>query len=411
MVKNILYIFFGEDFKNESSGVQKKIIAKIKAINDCNVNCDCVSISANIKLAYNFNEHIFIIPLERANKTKFFNSYYNLLAYYNTLIHWLEINSNKYDKIIFRYPLASVGLYRLLKKYPYKIIFEHNTKEVEELASDLVKVRATIPFSLKPGYFIYKFEVGYLPLLLEKYLAPKIFKNAFMGVSVTHEIANYELNRQKTYFNTTISNGIEIKATNLRTFYPFDGSQLNLFMLKGNPALWHGVDRLIKGLEAYSGNLNITIDLIGNLNEKDLNSIKQSKCKDQIKIISSVPNDLLHQYTEKYHAGIGSLGMHRIGLKEACPLKVREYLAFGFPCIVAYQDTDLIEYKEFKPYYLQLPADESPVNFMEIEKFVVNVYKDENHPEKIRALASKYLDTKAKMSQLVSVISDRITNQ
>lgn len=39
--------------------------------------------------------------------------------------------------------------------------------------------------------------------------------------------------------------------------------------------------------------------------------------------------------------GIGTLALHRKGMEEASPLKVREYLACGIPILLAYEDTDL----------------------------------------------------------------------
>jgi hypothetical protein len=39
--------------------------------------------------------------------------------------------------------------------------------------------------------------------------------------------------------------------------------------------------------------------------------------------------------------GVGSLALHRAGLREASPLKSRNYLALGLPVIQAYEDTDL----------------------------------------------------------------------
>ncbi len=53
--------------------------------------------------------------------------------------------------------------------------------------------------------------------------------------------------------------------------------------------------------------------------------------------------------------GIGSLGLHRIGLAEGSTLKVRGYLAAGLPTILGYRDTD---FPGGAPFLLQLPAGE-----------------------------------------------------
>jgi hypothetical protein len=57
-------------------------------------------------------------------------------------------------------------------------------------------------------------------------------------------------------------------------------------------------------------------------------------------------------------------------MNEACPLKVREYLAYGLPIIIGYSDTDFLERPDF---ILTLPNHENNVNesLSEIEKFVL----------------------------------------
>jgi hypothetical protein len=57
--------------------------------------------------------------------------------------------------------------------------------------------------------------------------------------------------------------------------------------------------------------------------------------------------------------GLGSLGLHRLGMAEACPLKVREYWAHGLPVIIGYQDTD---FPDGAPFMLRLPAHDQGVD-------------------------------------------------
>jgi glycosyltransferase involved in cell wall biosynthesis len=49
---------------------------------------------------------------------------------------------------------------------------------------------------------------------------------------------------------------------------------------------------------------------------------------------------------------IGTLALHRKHMHEACPIKVREYLAYGLPTIIGYQD---IDFPVPVPFLLQLP--------------------------------------------------------
>ena len=68
-------------------------------------------------------------------------------------------------------------------------------------------------------------------------------------------------------------------------------------------------------------------------------------------------------------AAIGSLSLYLIGKHESSPLKVREYLAYGLPAILGYQDTD---FPDGAPFLLQIGnrPDNVVNNIPEIEKFV-----------------------------------------
>ncbi|WP_462152126.1 glycosyltransferase family protein [Pseudoalteromonas xiamenensis] len=49
-------------------------------------------------------------------------------------------------------------------------------------------------------------------------------------------------------------------------------------------------------------------------------------------------SDQYNKILSQCHIAVGSLAMHRNGLSQACPLKVREYLLSGFPLIIGYDD-------------------------------------------------------------------------
>jgi hypothetical protein len=316
----------------------------------------------------------------------------------------LEANISDYDAIVFRYPMASRGLYELVRRFPDKIIFEHNTKEIEELALELKQTRKAIPFSLKPGYFIYLYEAGYLPLIDEKKLAPKIFALARMGIAVTKEIAEYETARCFSYKTKVVSNSVDVASCKLREPGTFNSKELRLFMLLGFPAPWHGVSRLVKSMEAYKGPVDITVDLIGDITPQDKMVIDSSAIKSKLRCINKVPADKLDDELNQYHLGVGSLAMYKAQITEASPLKVREYLARGFPCLIGYNDTDRMQHKELETYIMAVRGDESLINMNEVIQFVSNVYSDPEHHLKVRKLAEKFLDTKVKMQLLLNAV-------
>jgi hypothetical protein len=213
------------------------------------------------------------------------------------------------------------------------------------------------------------------------------------------------MTRCKTYEVSVITNGIEIETCHLRNLHPFNGNELNMFMLLGAGASWHGIDRIINSLECYKGEKKITLDLIGHLSELDLKLVNQSFVKNQIRIIGSVNAFDLNNVLDHYHIGIGTLSVYKKSLNEATPLKTREYVARGFPIIVGYTDTDIVNHSEFEMYCYQVPNNDSVINMDSLFQFVESVYKDTNHPEKIRSFAFKYMDAKVKMKELLNLLN------
>jgi len=128
-----------------------------------------------------------------------------------------------------------------------------------------------------------------------------------------------------------IANGID-----LENFEPLSAPSNTIPRLAfiGNPGYpWHGVDKLVTLARLVS---DVQLDIIG---------------YDSLPEFEPLPENLhLHGYlsAEEYNsilggadAAISSLGLHRIDLEEASPLKSREYLALGLPLVLAYIDTDL----------------------------------------------------------------------
>ena len=128
-----------------------------------------------------------------------------------------------------------------------------------------------------------------------------------------------------------IANGIDLE--NFEPL-PAPSNAVPRLAFIGNPGYpWHGVDKLVTLACLVP---DVHLDIIG---------------YDSLPEFEPLPENLhLHGYlsaTEykgilgKADAAISSLGLHRIGLEEASPLKSRECLALGLPLVLAYRDTDL----------------------------------------------------------------------
>ena len=150
-------------------------------------------------------------------------------------------------------------------------------------------------------------------------------------VAVSRELAEapaFSVFRKPT---RVLANGIDLE--NFKPF-PAPSNSVPRLAFIGNPGcLWHGVDKLV-----ILANLipDIHLDIIG---------------YDTLPGVETLPKNLhLHGYlpAAEYKkiladadVAISSLGLHRIGLEEASPLKSRECLALGLPLVLSYTDTDL----------------------------------------------------------------------
>lgn len=395
----ILYI--ADLWSFQSFGVVKKEISKVRNLNKIGVQTEALFFHPKSQIPPIMEEaYMHFIPIDGAAK----------YAYLNT---FLNKRHSEFDFFIFRYPMASLPLLRLVKKYPKKFCFEHNTKELDEWEMAL-KSNYTFRdflYRIRRGWFddftwaILRYPFQYKKRVNdEKKYAAQVFRYAKLGFAVTQEIADYETSRQPLYQNFTIGNGIEVADVPLRTPPIFDGTSLNLILLSGSRAIWHGCDRVLTGLKQYKGNLKITFYAVGEFFDEDKDLAKEMPANVTIVFEEKAIGRELADLMNSCHLGISSLATHRKNIKEATPLKTREYLAYGLPFVLAYQDTDLHQKADFEPFVLHQESSEAPLEINKLIDFVKDVYQITNHHEKIRACAFKYLDMQAKALQMKNIL-------
>jgi hypothetical protein len=105
---------------------------------------------------------------------------------------------------------------------------------------------------------------------------------------------------------------------------------------------------------------------------------------------------------DQYHIAIGSLGIHRNGMKQASALKVREYCSRGIPFMISNNDPD---FPPAFPYCLSLPPDDSPISMDTVIGFYHTVYAHQSHPGEMREYAEEHLDWHVKGMQLKEFIT------
>ena len=244
----------------------------------------------------------------------------------------------------------------------YKVISEVNTVELKEYLAQ--KATNKIKF------------LKYVYVLLTQHL---FYKNLSGLVCVTNEIAQeYSKYELPTY---VIPNSIPINNYNIQT--PQKNKIPKIFFI-GSPGMpWQGFDKVLKLAKLTLGKLEF--HLVGNTNTYD----------------KSWPPNIISYGIQDYEnykpilnncdVGLGTMALQRKGLKEACPLKIREYLAYGLPIILPYDDTAFLEDNPI--WALKLPGEEgASLEPDQIERIVTFSYKMMGY-RVAHEESSKYVDS------------------
>lgn len=276
-------------------------------------------------------------PVLEAKQYSISNSIARKLTLCRSLIS--NIKAFSPDLVYFRYTYWNRSLSYIQKRYIN--IVEINTDDIYELWLNFITKK-----SLR----------NFIKVLLNLVLRIPVLKNANAIITVTYELAN---NQHFTKFNIpimTCPNSYNMRK-NINRKNIANLSETNSLFFIGSPnQAWHGTDIieiLAKKIPLFNfhivGVKGISHDNIyyhGYLQEKDYLPIMQQCC-----------------------ICIGTLALFRINLREACPLKVREYLARGFPVIIGYKDTIFVN-KQTPNWILELDVRSNKIDINKIIEFV-----------------------------------------
>lgn len=268
----------------------------------------------------------------------------------------------------------------IFKERRFRLISEHNTLELPE----------------------YRINRNY-PFLLSEFLSQKkSFKCIDAIIAATNEIAEYEIKRSGIIKDkvVVITNGVDYDTVPFTPARPYSGDCLDLLFIGSKIFPWAGIDRIFRGLN--KNNVNVCIHLVGTI---DLNSIPPRVNK-TCKIVRHGKTDKenIDKIFKSCNLAISSLGIHRNLMREACPLKSREYCARGMPFIYAYHDPDLDGQKCLKKFSL----NDDPIYINEIIDFVkdinegnfIQTCRDFRHSMQYR------IDTNYKISSIMDFVKN-----
>lgn len=140
---------------------------------------------------------------------------------------------------------------------------------------------------------------------------------------------------------------------------------------------WHGFDRLLIGLADYIQTFNekkIILDFYGEGQElQNLKDLARSLSLNEFVNFSNFTDfQFFIENVKSWSFGISSLGLHRIKIDGASPLKSRDYFSIGIPFVTTCFDNKFRNYS----FSCCVPSDESPVDFRTILKYFKSLKKD-----------------------------------
>jgi glycosyltransferase involved in cell wall biosynthesis len=301
---------------------------------------------------------------------------------------WSKLKNrlSKYSAVVTRWTIPSPTFLNVVRRQP--VFTEHHSKELEEIA---------LNHGLKP----------FVRRILETTYGPHILRATHGIIGVTDEIRRYELDRTGCKLpSLVLPNGISLEGIPFKPPSVFNDKSLQLAFVSSQFSPWHGLDRLLEGLRLWQGHSPLlTLHLIGRLTPAQKATIQRMGLAEMVRIHGVLYGSELDEVLSSCHLAIGSLALHRNGLREACVLKVREYTARGLPFVIAYDDPDL---PARLPWVLKIPADESPVEVDVFVNFAEDVSKLPSLAKEMRAFAESKLSWTVKMKGLAEFVLDNI---
>lgn len=386
----ILYLIYGNYLVEKESGVTLKIIAKANALVKAGASVRVINFSDAVHESVSINELCTIIPVEKG------------LVAFDQIADYIQACTEQFNRILFRYPFASSGLYALVERFPGKIVFEHNTFELEEMLMVQKRHFRKLSFSWRPSYMKYGFDTYVLKNTAEKEWGARILSRARGGICVTKELAVYETKRCPDYKTSVVSNGASEAVSCLTEVPPF-ANTLKAFMLVGDNAPWQGFERIVEGLKASrDASFRIEVLVIGvKVMGGGMPSLP-AHCK--LTFVEKTDHFFETCHLQDYHIAFSTLALYKKGMHEAASLKLRDCMLRGFPVVLGYNDTDVTGDTRFSPYIMQVPNDPSPLDFSGIIRFYQNVRKTGNYPATIRQLARDTFSYDVKARQMKDIL-------
>jgi glycosyltransferase involved in cell wall biosynthesis len=166
-------------------------------------------------------------------------------------------------------------------------------------------------------------------------------------VFLTSELAEVTALRSASGRSVVIPNGADLDS--VQPLPARGNDRPRVLFLAGSPSPWQGIDKVLRLAELRP---DLDVDLVGDL-------ALDHVVPPNVTVHGFASGDRLIELCSVADIALGTLALHRKAMQEACPLKVREYLALGIPTVIGYRDPDLVGLD--RRFVLEIPNEEGNV--------------------------------------------------
>lgn len=369
------YIY--EDSFNVPYGVRKKIENQIGVFNKELGRC-------------------YELPIK--TKTSVFAKIKRKISLYSNGVKWKEgIGAANADYIYIRKSLFSYDFISFLRKI----------KKINNQSKIVIEI-PTYPYDRE----VSSSGLRMWPLLLKDILARKKLYKYVDYLAVIGKSPERLWNIPVIH----MCNGVQMEKIRVRI--PQDRMDKTIrIVCVANFAPYHGIDRLLNGLDNYyknGGAAKIEVHLAGDGPELPLlkSIVDNSKClKSCVIFYGKLESDQINHLYDVCDLGIVTLGYSRIGLDYNTTIKSKEYLAAGLPFVVD-TDVDVLDSDKEYPFMYKVDYGDDAINIDDIVEFYEKniTYDINNHiriANEMRKLAQTCADFEITMKKVVDVLKER----
>jgi len=277
------------------------------------------------------------------------------------------------DIIYFRYAYHAPGLPALFRAFP--AIAEVNSDDQRE----------------------YPLTLGPLKNLYHRLTRHRVLSPILGFVPVTRELARVAHPFRRPV--EVIANAIRLDSLPALPAPP-PGFPVNLVFIGSARTPWHGLERIGELARIFP---QWQFHVVGD----DVSIwplVSPQPPPPNLTFHGTLPRDRYLPLVAAATAALGTFGLYRKGMQEACPLKVREYLALGLPVIGACADTDIPEDAD---YYLRLPNNAAP---LAPHRTTIAAFLERWRGRRVPRAAIAHLDTSvkeaARLAFMTRIVSD-----